>query len=381
MKNKKISVAAGALLCTSALSAFSPILSASAFNNSADGSSYFDINAQQCIVEQYNTANPGANITSIEQIDTSKVTTLDCHNRNISNFRGVVMLTKLKDLNLSGNANLALGDSFLVPDSLETLNISGVKSNGLNISQNTNLKTLVANQDLYLTTSTYIEKLSDKSEYSYGMNLSGLKFLNSAAPVSNQTDYPAKYDSSTKIITYKDAIPNYVPVKIGSYTYYISSRGGSMQSIIYFNNGDDAASQGPIGVQDDCEENKDGSVVCNNAVYYGDTIDTEAFAKAFDLSGYTLSKVEIIPPKKFVDLTVNEDTVKKGIVLADANITIKYYFDLSDLNVPDTGAFTGTGTTVVATTAAAAIVLAGAAMYISRHATKRQKAKVHFGKK
>lgn len=358
----------------------SPILSASAFDNSVDGSSYFDMNAQQCVVDGYNAEN-GTSITSIEQIDPAKITTLDCSNRNISNFRGVTILTNLKTLNLAGNTSLALGENFLVPDSLKTLNISGVNnSDYLDISNNTNLETLIAGQYLTLKTSTYVEKLSDEDEYAYGMKLGGLKFLGSNTPIIDETNYPAKYDSNTKTITYKDKVPlDGVSIKVGNSTYIIQSRGGTMESFLYFEDSE------PLEIRNKCEEYKSYDETtylwCSDAVYYGDTIDTEAFIKKFNLSDYAVSKIEIVPPKANITLTVNEDTVKKGVVGTDANFTLKYYFDLSDLNVPDTGAFTGTGATVVATTAAAVIVLTGVAMYISRHATKRQKAKVHFGKK
>ena len=68
------------------------------------------------------------------------------------------------------------------------------------------------------------------------------------------------------------------------------------------------------------------------------------------------------------------------MVLADANFTLKFYFDLGDLGTPDTGAFTTGSTTVVASTAAVAVVAISVVAYLSRHVTKRQKAKVHFGR-
>lgn len=387
MKKQKYCLAAGALFCTSVLGAFSPALQtyAATFDNSTDGSSYFDTNAQACIVENYNTEN-STSITSIEQIDVDKITTLDCSNRGIKNFRGVTLLGNLEVLNVSGNPNLNTSDlDFVIPKNLKTLNIVGsgiVDSDGevyIDISENTKLENIRTSSPLKLKTSTYIEKLNSEAEYAYGMDLSGLKFINSIEPTANE-EYPSKYDTETKTISYESKIPNSVLVEKGDYKYNILSRGGTMQSFLYFKDGDKKES-GPISVQDNCEEDKDGVISCNNTVYYGDVIDTEAFVKSLGLSDYALSKVEIIPPKANVDLTVNEDAVKKGIVLADADITLKYHFDIGNLAVPDTGAFTAGGPTIVATTATVAIALTGITMYVSRHATKRQKAKVHFGKK
>lgn len=379
MKKQRHYLTAGALLCTSALGAFSPMLSASAFDNSVDGSSYFDINAQQCVVDGYNTEN-GTSITSIEQIDPAKITTLDCSNRNISNFRGVTILTNLKTLNLAGNTSLALGENFLVPDSLKTLNISGVNnSDYLDISNNTNLETLIAGQYLTLKTSTYVEKLSDESEYAYGMKLEGLKFLGSNTPIIDETNYPAKYDSNTKTITYKNKIPYAVSVKVGNSTYSIQSRGGTMDSFLYFEDNE------PLEIRNKCEEAEgyDGEtyIWCSNAVYYGDTIDTEAFIKKFNLSDYAVSKIEIVPPKANIKLDTDEETVKKGIALADANFTVKYYLDPSDLATPNTGVFTTEGATIVATTATLGIILTSLGLYVSQYVSRRQKSKIRFEKK
>ena len=382
MKNKKISVAAGALLCTTALSAFSPMLSTYAFDNSADGSSYFDINAQRCVVEGYNAEN-GTSITNIEQIDPEKLTTLDCSNRNISNFKGIMMLTKLESLNLSGNTKLNTdGQNFLVPASLKTLNISGVNSTYLDISNNVNLETLTVDRDVYLKTSAYIEKFNNEDEYAYGMNLSALKFLNSAVPTTTQTGYPAKYNSNTKTIAYQNNIPSVVPVKKGAHTYNILSRGGYMQSVLYFN--DDKEDPQIQLVQENCKEGGDSEnlyYVCDNMVYYGDTIDTEILIKKYNLTDYVLSKVEIVPPKANIKLDTDEETVKKGIALADANFTVKYYLDPNDLATPNTGVFTTEGATIVATTATLGIILTSLGLYVSQYVSKRQKSKIRFEKK
>ena len=371
MKKQKYYIAAGALLCASALSVFSSTLDTYAFENSVDGSSYFDSNAQACIVENYNAEN-STSITSIEDIDPTKITTLDCSGRDISNFKGVTILTNLKTLNVSNNPRLVTyGSNFLTPASLETINVSNTNT-FFDFSHSPSLETITTDRTLYLTTIAYAEKTEDYGDDEYAIDLSELKFLDSSS--AHAVSFRTKND-----------VPGSVSITSGGYTHQVSTRGGWASYAIYLNGNTEVETHNPIYINNNCEEDSEGYYNCNNAVYYGDIIDTDAItedilSKVFNLSGYTLSKVEIIPPTANIKLTTNEDAVKKGMVLADANFTLKFYFDLGDLGTPDTGAFTTGSTTVVASTAAVAVVAISVVAYLSRHVTKRQKAKVHFGR-
>ena len=110
-------------------------------------------------------------------------------------------------------------------------------------------------------------------------------------------------------------------------------------------------------------------------------IKNGTLAKIFNLSKYRLSKVEIIPPSANVELSVDTDTVKKGKALADANFTIRFYFDLAkdssstnqeanttdsadSASTPETGAFNSGSSQGVSSVAIIGSLVAGIATSI-----------------
>ena len=254
----------------------------------AEGSSsYFELNTQACIIENYN-AERGTSVTAIEDVEFDKITTLNCSGRGMTNFHGLVLLTNLENLDISYNSNLYSLD-FSQNTKLKTINVRGMSTNWFNFEKNPDLETITSDRTLYLTTSAYAEKTDEYGDDEYAIDLSRLKFLDS---------------SSTHAVSFatRDDIPSNVAITSGGYTHQISTRGGWANYAIYLNVDAEAETHNPIYINNNCEETSDGYYSCNNAVYYGDVIDTDAIVndtldKIFKLDGYKLTKDEIVPPK------------------------------------------------------------------------------------
>ncbi len=229
--------------------------------------------------------------------------------------------------------------------------------------------------------------MNDDEEYAYGMDISVLKFIN-PIDITDTTDqdYPSIYDSTAKTITYEKAIPNYVYIATNSYTFYINSRGGYMKYAIYLNGDEEVETHNPLFVNNNCEKTSEDYYICDDAIYYGDTIDTEdivenILAKIFNLADYTLTSVKIVPPTANLNLTTDTDTVKKGTALADAGFTLEFYFDLDeDVKTPDTGFFTANNKGLIAGISTITLSMASIIVYLSHYLVNRQKAKVKFNK-
>ena len=361
---QKYYLTAGALFCSAISGLALPI--ASTFAEGA--SSLFDLNAQACIIENYNAENSTA-IETIEDVnlDYKKITVLNCSDRGITNIRGITMMTNLKELDISDNRNLQTDDiDFSQNTKLEKINVSGIRGTRFDFSKNLLLESIITDRNLYLKTPAYVGVLSNDAEYDYGMDLSVLKFLNStAAPVTNDEKYPAKYDSTTKMVSYKyGSVPAEVPVVMGDHTYFIDSRGGSVSYRVY--------------LDDEYKE------TIEDEIYYGDTIKVNEELAVSLLEGdeaeeYTLSKITVGRKNNF-EFTTNEDTVKEGKALADAELVLGFYFDSDKPSVPDTGAFTADGKNLVAITSIVSIAVTGIVLYLAHYIVERQKTKVRFDK-
>ena len=315
-------------------------------------SSYFDANAAACVVENYNSTT-GSSVTSIESVDFSKVTTLDCANRNITRLRGITLFPNLTELNLSGNTSLAVDQmDFSQNTKLTSLYLYNAGNYySLNLSHNPELSYLSLRPvSGHTPTVTFSSGISKLAEDKYGFDLSQFKWYDGRAYyLGNGDEYPYELDETTNqlIFTDRNKIPYSAPFTT-SYggAFYVSSRSGYLNYAIYFNGDEEVATHNPIYLNNNCEESEDGYYHCNNAIFAGDTFDSEAIvrdtlAKIFNLDSYELSKVEIVPPTANVDLEIDTETVKKGTALPDANFTLRFYFDQpSTPATPNTGLFT-----------------------------------------
>ena len=339
-------------------------------------SSYFDLNTQACIIENYN-AEQGTSVTDIKDVEFDKITTLNCSNRGMTNFHGLVLLRNLENLDISYNNSL-YGLDFSQNTKLKTINVKGMSTNWFDFEDNLDLETIISDRTLYLTTSAYAEKTDEYGDDEYAIDLSDLKFLNpgTAQVVSFAT---------------KDDIPSNITVTFDGYAHQISTRGGWANYAVYLNGDTEVETHNPIYVNNNCEKTPDDYYQCNNAVYYGDVIDTDAIiddtlSKIFKLDGYKLTKVGIVPPTANVELETDTDTSKKGIVLANSNFTLEFYFDIASGDnpetpttptTPDTGFFTGEDGGVSA--ANVLIVLAGISVvgfvgsYVYHRISRRRK--------
>lgn len=388
MKNSKYYLTAGALFC----SAFSG-LALPMSNTFAEGaSSFFDYNAQSCIIDSYNDEN-GTSVTKIEDVVFADVTILNCSNRNIVSFHGINLFPNLERLDISNNYNLQTYNmDFSQNTKLKEINIKGTQSSYFDFSANPELETIDTDRSLSLKTVAFVKRI-DKTvgdtEYRYGINLADLKFVD---PTSAQE------------ILFQDVGDVRTPmVTFGGYSHYVSPRGGWAEYEIYLNGDEEVETHNPIYVRNNCKAEED-YYYCNDMVYYGDTFDTEGIvnntlAKIFNLSEYQLTKVEIVPPTANVELTVNTDVIKKGMVLADSGFTLRFYFDLAtdeispsnteavdadtstsseadaSSSTPETGAYTaesrGASAAVIAISVVVGIVTALAAFPIIRRIINR----------
>lgn len=320
----------GALACSTIAGLASPI--ASTF---AEGStSFFDLNAKNCIIDSYNEEN-GTSIAAIEEVDFSSVTELKCANRNIVNFYGITLFPNLEKLDLSNNYNLQVYNmNFSQNTKLKEINVKGTNASFFDFRNNPDLESIESDSSLYLDTIAYVEKKDKKvdgTNYQYSMDLSVLKFLDSS-------------QNQEVLFKDRDSIEGNILVTAGGHTHRIYTRGGWMNYAIYLNGDESVETHSPIYINNNCKEEVEyGGYSCNNSAYYGEAIDTNEFiantlSKIFNLSNYRLSKVEIVPPTSNIELVNDTNTFKKGIILADANFTVKFYFDHSseyDDSVPE----------------------------------------------
>lgn len=377
MKTPKYYLATAGLLCSAVSGLAVPLA-----NTFAEGaSSFFDLNAQACIIENYN-SETSSSVASIGDVNFSEITSLSCSNRNITNFRGITLFPNLENLDISYNSNLQVWNmDFSQNTKLKEINVKGVTTSYYDFSNNPDLETITTDRSLTLKTIAYVERTDDveyefdtSREYPYLMDTSVLRFV----------ELPGVLHYSSI-----DDIPYTISETFGGYTHQIETRGGWMRYAVYLDGDEEIETHNPFYVNNNCEEVEDGYYSCNNSIYYGDTIDTDdiinnTLTKIFSLSEYTLSKVEVVPPTANLELTTDTDTVKRGIALADSNFTLEFYFDLQEaeeVKVPDTGAFTADNKGLIIGASVATITATGLIVaYLTRYATKRQKSKVRFSK-
>ncbi|MBR2998616.1 hypothetical protein IKF34_02505 [Candidatus Saccharibacteria bacterium] len=380
MKNKKAILAVGAITCSTLLT---PAFSAITYAEGA--SSYFDWAAQECIIENYN-SEFNKTATEMEKVELAKITTLNCANKGISNFRGVTLLTALESLDISGNTKLNLeGLDFSQNTKLKSINVSGMPNQRyLNLVSNSALETIITDRNLTIASPAYLAKLSDAKEYAYGMDLSKLKLFTSstAKPVTDDAKYPAKFDEKAKSISYKSEIPPAAVLDFGDYTIGLETRPNTIFKItLKLMDKDDTDKYKEI----DLDQNFVGNL------YYGDTIDTdqifakikELYKEKYDFSKYTLAKVDINMPNKDKALKFSTDKAesKKAIInAAGERISLVYQLDLPSVKTPDTGAFTSDSKTLIAAASFTAITTISILAFVGSYAAKRSKAKVKFNK-
>ncbi len=346
-RNKKLlpGLLSGLLLSAS-------LIPAAINNNSyaSGSSSFFDWKAEACVIENYNAEN-GTSVSSIEDVDFEKITTLDCADRGIKNIRGLVLMKNLENLILF-KTDFYLDDAILSAlPKLKTLDIHSNSQAYFDVSHNPDLETIITNRNLYLTTSAYVEKTDD----GYGMDLSSLKFLSSSELDIDQTTYPSTYDATNKFLSFEDKVPDYYEFGFKNtnfddeeVVYHINTRSGYMRYEIFLEGDEEVETHNPFYVNHDCEKRSDdyGSwYSCDNSVYAGEELDTDkiidnTLKKIFNLDDYELSEVKIVPPTANIELTKDEDTLKQGTILPEASFTLEFHFELKKPKAPDTGFFT-----------------------------------------
>ncbi|MBQ2660517.1 hypothetical protein IJF93_00335 [Candidatus Saccharibacteria bacterium] len=358
-------------------------------NTFAEGSSsYFDAAGKNCIIDNYN-AEFSTSVTSIEEVDFTKVTTLNCSNRGIVYFRGITLFPNLEKFDVSYNPSLRIWDmDFSQNTKLKEINVKGISNTYYDFSNNPNLETIGTDHSLYLKTIAYAEKIDKElngTNFQYGIDLSVLKFLDSSS--THEVWFPDK-----------SSVDNTVSILSGGYTHQVDTRGGWVSYAIFLNGDTEVETHNPIYLNSNCDKNEYGYYSCNDSIYHGDIIDTDdiianTLSKIFNLSKYELSKVEIVPPTANLELTTDTDTVKKGIALADANFTLEFNFELasdtdsssssssSTASTPETGTFTADGKGLVAGVSAVSLAVIAMVAYALRYVSKRNKAKVSFGRK
>ncbi|MBO7718434.1 leucine-rich repeat domain-containing protein [Candidatus Saccharibacteria bacterium] len=148
-------------------------------NTHAEGaSSYFDWNAQQCIIAAVNSDDDIASIAEapkpVSDINSAmkyadKLTKIECPDKKITNFRGVVNLTNLVELDLADN-NISSID-FSLNNSLKKLDVSNNKLTSVTLPREGVLEDLdvshnelavldVSNNDSLLSLRAFSNKLT-----------------------------------------------------------------------------------------------------------------------------------------------------------------------------------------------------------------------------
>ena len=408
MSKTKQYIAIGALLYSGFSGLALPI--ADTFADSPDyhwmaNTGFNDVNLFRCVLNAYEAANnvdddwltenlgpddalPAAGLANIK--------TIECASQGVTSAVGLNKLPNLETLNLFGNTELWSID-VSGNTKLKEINISNNPTTYYDFSNNPELETISTDRSLYLKTIAYAKKITEEIPESAGgrikymIDMDDLKFLD---------------QSSTHGVGFPDqnSVSETVSVIAGGYTHQVSTRPSWVNYAVYLNGDAGADSHNPISLNNNCTEATEGYYTCNNKVFAGDIVDTDeiinnTLSKIFNLSNYHLSKVEIKPSTAKVQLSVDTDLSKKGVILPDETFTLGFHFDYNapaennettndsqtkssgGIKTPDTGAFTGDrqAATAITTTMGAAIVSAIA--YISGYIIKRQKSKVRFDKK
>lgn len=339
-------------------------------NTFAEGSSsFFDANAAQCVVDSYN-ATSGLSVTTIEEVDLNSVTALNCANRNITHFRGIVLFPNLTWIDLTNNTNLAVDYmDFSQNTKLKFVSLYNAGNYySLDLSNSPDIESLyirpINGAMPTITLAKGVKKLDDGS---YGFDLNDYKWWSNIRSHEDylykveidESAYPYTLDWDTNKLVFADKTK--IPYSVATATpygdYYIRTRTGYMNYRLFFEGDEEIETHNPITINNNCEA-RDGYgynggiyYYCNNTVYEGDEIDTNAIRtnyldKIFNLANYELSKVEIVPPTANVELSIDTDIQKKGIILGDANFTLDFHFAIksndapSTPSTPDTGLFT-----------------------------------------
>lgn len=355
-------------------------------NSYAEGaSSFFDWNAQQCIIDNYNSL-PLTGVSRIEDVNFEKITTLNCNNRDITNIRGLTLMPNLEELYIHTNPELRSLD-LSNNKKLRVLDIEKTRIYDLDISNNPELETFYGSATYYgdkpVKTIAYVEK-SDRSGFKYKMDLSKLKFWDDDLYVTDD-DYETEYDPETKTVYFKDEVPGY-SMKT-SEEYRIRTRIGYMRYEIFLEGDEEVETHNPFYVNHDCEKrtNEYGSwYSCDNSVYAGEELDTDkiiddTLKKIFNLDDYELSEVKIVPPTANIELTKDEDTLKQGKILPEADFVLEFHFELKKPKAPDTGFFTNRDGSVNVSNVLLALaglsISAFAIIFLAHRLSKKAKAK------
>ena len=385
MKNKKVlpGLAAGAMIASGVLGVLSPTQNTYA----AGGASAFkDASFKTCVLHAYNTENPTDLVENFSDLTDAKLATIKavrCANGqtqdyDIRDISGIEYLTNLETLDLEGNSNLEVNISspkFSIKNNakLEDLNIMRVAatSDSIDISGNKELTTFRASNHFNLQTSAYAKKSTTGDGYT--MDVSEVKILDKEG-----ADYVMEaaegISISNKIISFTEK-PALAGVKF-------ESNGGTA----YFNSVSILPLPSTVRIEVITE---DKTVAKTSESYFeGDTIDTDEILKeiiagdeeiASELKDLTLNSVAV---SKGVTLSKEDKASKVGTVnIHNGEISIVYVYGEAAPEVPDTGAFTSDGKTIIATASAAVLAVAGIALYVSRYAKNRVASRVRFGKK
>ena len=327
-------------------------------NTFAEGSSsFFDANAAQCVVDSYN-ATTGSSVTTIEQVDFDSVTALNCANRNITHFRGIVLFKNLERLDLTNNTSLATEFmDFSQNTKLKTLSVYNAGNYWeLDLSHNPDLEYLsVRPSNGTVPTIKFANGVENLGNDEHGIDLSNYKWWKNESGYNvsiNNTDYPYTLNREANKLIFAHNVPYSVEFTTPYGHFRVGMLYGWVDYRIFFEGDEDLATHNPVSVNNNCEPVESGDrtyYYCNSQIYYGDEIDTdkiqtEVLNKIFNVSDYELSKIEIVPPTANIELSTDTDLVKKGIALNEATFTIDFHYALKSSSnapkTPDTGFFT-----------------------------------------
>lgn len=376
------------------------LLSASAIpatitpNSYAEGaSSYFDLNAQQCVIDMYN-ADSGSSATSIEEVDFDAITGIECPNQNITNFRGVVLMKNLLVLDLSGNSissidlsqNKELYWLDLNDTDIAAIDLSGnnalrsvyLENNsqlrdvilpenaqlltGIYLLNNPNLHYLdipdlgwlddleIDTNNMYLRTSAFAKVENGEIK----MDLSELHFLDAIKPriTSSWTYVPQdwlEYNPETKIVTYNrnGSSPMF------DYVLFDYAIAGKTSRVFIDTKG---TAIGLVPIIDN--EKVYHPQAIDDKKFYGETIDSDDYLDLmderlkdlaeggyadFDYANLVLTKVTLSDEFSETELEIITDEDLRQVARinsADGNVVIKYYYETKSPKTPDTGFFT-----------------------------------------
>lgn len=316
-------------------------------------SSYFDDAAAACIVENYN-SETSSSVTSIEDVDFSKITTLNCSNKGIGRIRSLALMPNLVSVDISGNTEMMSAIDISENSSLESFDASGIKNLSVYGGSNEKLETLKVN-DAILIGFAFGKKNPESDDTDQKKNIvdvTALKFLSTQPwKLTEDKNYSWLTNTSEEKVIEFDLSDESTEDIVGKNLMPVFNLYGSEDEttpLYSFKLYTDMKIVSATAVDEDTGDFLGKASVVK---FYGDSFSTDELIdlmrkKDEKISLYSVTDVKnVFESNKPLEYTVDEKTLKEGIIGHDS-LSYEILMKSNAPAVPDTGLFTNSDGTL-----------------------------------